>query len=99
MKIQLVQKYNNQILAKVERMEQIREEISIAVGSKEKDLSVDIDNLIDSAMEDQKKSKYILDDLNNKVTLKKKADPVNDYLNRTKRTLKQGSSTTCMECL
>ena len=35
-KIQLVQKYNNQLLAKVERMEEIREEVTIAVGAKEK---------------------------------------------------------------
>jgi|APDOM4702015159_1054818.scaffolds.fasta_scaffold353190_2 hypothetical protein len=35
-KIQLVQKYNNQITDKVQRMEEIKEEISIAVGAKEK---------------------------------------------------------------
>jgi hypothetical protein len=28
-------------------------------------------------MEDQKKAKYMLDDLNNKVNTKKKEDPVN----------------------
>jgi hypothetical protein len=72
-------------------MEEIREEISIAVGAKEKgqiiskiDLSSEIDNLIDLAMEDQKKSKYILDDLNNKVTAKKKEDPVNKTINKGK---------------
>jgi len=35
-KIQLVQKYNNQITDKVIRMEAIKEEVSIAVGIKEK---------------------------------------------------------------
>ena len=35
-KIQLVQKYNDQILSKVSRMEEIKEEITLAVGSKEK---------------------------------------------------------------
>ena len=41
------------------------------------DLSTEIDDIIDSASDDQKKSKYMLDDLNNKVTAKKKDDPVN----------------------
>ena len=76
-KIQLVQKYNNQIIAKVDRMNVINDEISRAVGSKEKELSEEIENIIDIAMEDQKKSKVLLDDLNNKVTLKKSEDPVN----------------------
>jgi hypothetical protein len=43
-KIQLVQKYNNQITDKVQRMEEIKEEISIAVGAKEKGINLFIKN-------------------------------------------------------
>jgi len=76
--VHCVQKYTNEIQEHLSRLFMIREEIIIAVGQKEKTISMEIEGIVDSVLNLQQKANAVLKDLNKKLTTAKQEDAKNE---------------------